>query len=158
MSARSQAKTIVLVVDDDGDIRMSLEMMLNYEGYEVWTARDGEEAVARLDKEAAAGRSADVALCDVKMPRLDGPGLLDALAQRAQRPSVIMISGHGDVPTAVDARAQPCVDLAEERAARARAGGGESCAQARAQRAVETARRERRDAPVARPGRARRGQ
>ena len=43
MIARSQAKTIVLVVDDDGDIRMSLEMMLNYEGYEVWTARDGEE-------------------------------------------------------------------------------------------------------------------
>jgi DNA-binding NtrC family response regulator len=114
MSARSQAKTIVLVVDDDGDIRMSLEMMLNYEGYEVWTARDGEEALARLDKEAAAGRSAEVALCDVKMPRLDGPGLLDALAQRAQRPSVIMISGHGDVPTAVDALRRGAVDFLEK--------------------------------------------
>ena len=114
MSARSQAKTIVLVVDDDGDIRMSLEMMLNYEGYEVWTARDGEEALARLDKEAAAGRGAEVALCDVKMPRLDGPGLLDALAQRAQRPSVIMISGHGDVPTAVDALRRGAVDFLEK--------------------------------------------
>jgi len=114
MSARSQAKTIVLVVDDDGDIRMSLEMMLNYEGYEVWTARDGEEALARLDKEALAGRNAEVALCDVKMPRLDGPGLLDALAQRAQRPSVIMISGHGDVPTAVDALRRGAVDFLEK--------------------------------------------
>ncbi len=114
MSPRSQPKTIVLVVDDDGDIRISLEMMLGYEGHEVWTARDGEEALARLDKEAQAGREADVALCDVKMPRLDGPGLLDALAQRPVRPSVIMISGHGDVPTAVDALKRGAVDFLEK--------------------------------------------
>ncbi len=114
MSPRSQPKSIVLVVDDDGDIRMSLEMMLTYEGFEVWTARDGEEALARIDKEEQAGRGADVALCDVKMPRLDGPGLLDALAQRSQRPSVIMISGHGDVPTAVDALRRGAVDFLEK--------------------------------------------
>lgn len=114
MSPRSQPKSIVLVVDDDGDIRMSLEMMLTYEGFEVWTARDGEEALARIEKEEQAGRGADVALCDVKMPRLDGPGLLDALAQRSQRPSVIMISGHGDVPTAVDALRRGAVDFLEK--------------------------------------------
>ncbi len=114
MTPRSSPKSVVLVVDDDSDIRISLEMMLGYEGYEVWTARDGEEALARIDKEAQAGRGADVALCDVKMPRLDGPGLLDALAQRPQRPSVIMISGHGDVPTAVDALRRGAVDFLEK--------------------------------------------
>ena len=38
----------ILVVDDDGDIRMALEMLLQYEGFEVWTARDGKEALARM--------------------------------------------------------------------------------------------------------------
>jgi two-component system nitrogen regulation response regulator NtrX len=114
MATRPAARKIVLVVDDDGDIRMSLEMMLSYEGYEVWTARDGEEALARLDKEAQAGRAAEVALCDVKMPRLDGPGMLDELARRPARPSVIMISGHGDVPTAVDALRRGAVDFLEK--------------------------------------------
>ncbi len=114
MATRPAARKIVLVVDDDGDIRMSLEMMLSYEGYEVWTARDGEEALARIDKEAQSGRSAEVALCDVKMPRLDGPGMLDELAKRPARPSVIMISGHGDVPTAVDALRRGAVDFLEK--------------------------------------------
>lgn len=114
MATRPAARKIVLVVDDDGDIRMSLEMMLAYEGYEVWTARDGEEALARIDKEAQSGRAAEVALCDVKMPRLDGPGMLDELAKRPARPSVIMISGHGDVPTAVDALRRGAVDFLEK--------------------------------------------
>jgi len=114
MNARAAPKPIVLVVDDDGDIRISLEMMLNYEGFEVWTARDGEEALARLDKEEQSGRSAQAALCDVKMPRIDGPGFLDALQARSQRPSVIMISGHGDVPTAVDALRRGAVDFLEK--------------------------------------------
>ena len=46
-------RATILVVDDDGDIRMALEMLLSYEGYEVWTAKDGREAVARLDAEEA---------------------------------------------------------------------------------------------------------
>jgi two-component system nitrogen regulation response regulator NtrX len=105
----------VLVVDDDGDIRVSLEMMLQYEGFEVWTARDGVEALARLEREEqTSGRTADVLLCDVKMPKLDGPGLLDALGKRAQRPAVIMISGHGDVATAVDALRRGAVDFIEK--------------------------------------------
>ena len=114
MDQPQSRRPVVIAVDDDSDIRMSLEMMLQYEGFEVWTARDGAEALARLDKEAQSGREADVALCDVKMPKLDGPGFLDALAKRERTPSVIMISGHGDVPTAVDALRRGAVDFLEK--------------------------------------------
>jgi len=110
----ARERATVLVVDDDGDIRLSLEMMLQYEGFEVWTAKDGEEALARLEREAQSGRGADLVLCDVKMPRLDGPGLLDRLQERGSQPSVIMISGHGDIATAVDALRRGAVDFLEK--------------------------------------------
>lgn len=110
----ARERATVLVVDDDSDIRMSLEMMLQYEGFEVWTAKDGAEALARLEREAQAGQAAELVLCDVKMPRLDGPGFLDGLAQQSQAPSVIMISGHGDIATAVDALRRGAVDFIEK--------------------------------------------
>ena len=114
MAQGDAAKTRVLVVDDDGEIRGALEMLLAYEGFEVWTARDGKEALARLEREAAAGAGADVVLCDVKMPGLDGPGLLDALAARPDAPPVVMISGHADVATAVDAVRRGARDFIEK--------------------------------------------
>ena len=91
----------ILIVDDDGDIRTALEMLLSYEGYEVWTARDGAEALARLDAEDANGRQAACVLSDLKMPGMDGLDLLEALSERRNAPPVVMISGHGDVQTAV---------------------------------------------------------
>ncbi|HJM57817.1 MAG: Fis family transcriptional regulator [Planctomycetes bacterium] len=96
-------RAAILVVDDEGDIRQSLEMLLTYEGYEVWTAKDGNEAIARLDREAEDGRSPVLVLTDLKMPSLDGLGLLDAIQERETAPPVILISGHGDVAVAVDA-------------------------------------------------------
>jgi two-component system nitrogen regulation response regulator NtrX len=114
MTSPQQARPRVLVVDDDGDIRMALEMMLSYEGFEVWTAKDGREALARLGREAAAGQPADVVLCDVKMPQVDGLGVLDALAQQPDPPAVVMISGHGDVATAVDAVRRGALDFIEK--------------------------------------------
>ena len=98
-----EQRAAILVVDDEGDIRQSLEMLLTYEGYEVWTAKDGTEAIARLDKEAEGGRSPVLVLTDLKMPGLDGLGLLDAIQERELAPPVILISGHGDVAVAVDA-------------------------------------------------------
>jgi two-component system nitrogen regulation response regulator NtrX len=96
-------RAAILVVDDEGDIRQSLEMLLTYEGYDVWTAKDGKEAIARLDREAEEGRSPALVLTDLKMPGLDGLGLLDAIQERESPPPVILISGHGDVAVAVDA-------------------------------------------------------
>lgn len=104
----------VLVVDDDGDIRMTLEMMLQYEGYGVWTAKNGEEALARVESEHGNGKRADVVLSDIKMPRMDGLELLERLQEHITAPQVIMVSGHGDVATAVDAVRKGAVDFIEK--------------------------------------------
>ena len=78
----------ILVVDDDGDIRLALEMLLQYEGYEVWTARDGREALARLESEAKQGHEVALVLSDLKMPGVDGLELLESLrASTPPRPS-----------------------------------------------------------------------
>jgi len=95
--------TPILVVDDDGDIRMALEMLLQYEGYEVWTAKNGKEALARLEAEREAGRRPGVVLTDLKMPEVDGLELLEAVQALPDAPPVILISGHADVATAVEA-------------------------------------------------------
>lgn len=104
----------VLVVDDEPDIRVALELLLNYEGYEVWTAKHGKEALARLDEEAGRGRRADLVLTDLKMPVLDGLELLEALLQRPSPPPVVMISGHADLATAVDAVKRGAADFLEK--------------------------------------------
>ncbi|MFT7478920.1 MAG: two-component system nitrogen regulation response regulator NtrX [Gammaproteobacteria bacterium] len=96
-------RSIVLVVDDDGDIRLALEMLLQYEGFEAWTAKDGEEAFQRIVAERAKGRSPGAVLADLKMPRLDGIGLLERVRELDGAPPVILISGHGDVAVAVEA-------------------------------------------------------
>jgi len=114
MSTSEPPRTTVLVVDDDPDICVALEMLLRYEGFEVWTAPNGKQALARLDREQAAGRRAELLLTDVKMPELDGLGLLEQVRQRPDPPAVVMISGHGDVATAVDAVRRGAIDFLEK--------------------------------------------
>ncbi|MEZ6014181.1 MAG: sigma-54 dependent transcriptional regulator [Planctomycetota bacterium] len=108
------ARKCVLVVDDDADIRLTLEMLLQYQGFEVWTAKDGAEALARVETEARAGRAPAVVLTDLKMPRMTGVELLDALQRRESPPPVILISGHGDVPVAVDAMQRGAANFLEK--------------------------------------------
>ena len=110
----SQARTTVLVIDDEGDIRQTLELLLKYEGYEVWTARDGVEGLARLEREEAAGRRVGVVLCDVKMPRMTGLEFLAALGKRTSSPPLIMISGHSELSVAVDAVKRGAADFLEK--------------------------------------------
>jgi DNA-binding NtrC family response regulator len=102
-AAPLDSRVPILVVDDDADIRLALEMTLQYQGFEVWTAKDGEEGLRRIESEEARGRRPGVVLTDLKMPRLDGMGLLEKVLARANPPPVVMISGHGDVATAVEA-------------------------------------------------------
>lgn len=104
----------ILVVDDDGDIRAALEMLLQYEGYEVITARDGRDALRRLDREEAEGREPALVLCDVKMPGMDGLSVLEKIQERKSPPPVVMISGHADVTMAVDAVRRGAVDFLEK--------------------------------------------
>lgn len=88
----------ILIVDDEKGIRRTLTEILEYEGYEVSEAQDGIEGLNEIKL-----NSYDVVFMDIKMPRLDG---MDALAQVVKfKPDlpVIMISGHGDMDTAVKA-------------------------------------------------------
>jgi two-component system, NtrC family, nitrogen regulation response regulator NtrX len=101
-------------VDDDADIRLALEMLLAYEGYEVWTAGSARAALARLDEEAGRGRLCGAVVTDVKMPGMDGLELLAILEARDDAPPVVVVSGHADVEMAVGACRQGAVDFLEK--------------------------------------------
>ncbi|MDY0102790.1 MAG: sigma-54 dependent transcriptional regulator [Lentimicrobium sp.] len=87
----------ILVIDDERSIRSTLREILEYEGYEMDEAPDGSTAL-----ELAAAEKYDVILCDIKMPQMDGIEVLDKLLVMNDTP-VVMISGHGNIETAVDA-------------------------------------------------------
>jgi two-component system nitrogen regulation response regulator NtrX len=107
-------RTPILVVDDDADIRVALEMLLQYDGFEAWTAKDGAEALARIEREETKGRKPALVLTDLKMPKLDGLQLLERLRANDAAPPVILISGHGDVATAVDAMQRGAINFLEK--------------------------------------------
>lgn len=88
----------ILVVDDEINMQVVLRAMLKKEGYEVFTAPDGREALKVL-----ADDDIDVVVTDLKMPNLDGMGLLERVAADYPAVPVIMITAHGTVATAVDA-------------------------------------------------------
>ncbi len=99
----------ILVVDDEAAIRDTLRMVLEYEGYEVVTAGDGRAALAELDAGAA-----DAILLDIKMPGMDGLEILDRIVARDGAPPVLMISGHGDIATAVECTRRGAADFLEK--------------------------------------------
>jgi ATP-dependent Lon protease len=88
----------MLVADDEKMTRMNLEHVLRKEGYEVFTAASGIEALELLEKE-----SFDVILTDLKMERVDGMGILERAKEIDPSTEVIIITGYATVPTAVEA-------------------------------------------------------
>jgi len=88
----------ILVVDDELNMRLVLKTLLNKEGYEVATASDGIEALKVLKSGGV-----NVVVTDLKMPKLDGMGLLDRVIREYPSTPVIIITAHGTVATAVDA-------------------------------------------------------
>jgi two-component system, NtrC family, nitrogen regulation response regulator NtrX len=99
----------VLVVDDEAAIRDTLRMVLEYEGYEVATAGDGRAALSELDADPV-----DAVLLDIKMAGMDGLETLDRIVARPSAPPVLMISGHGDIATAVDSTRRGATDFLEK--------------------------------------------
>ena len=99
----------VLVVDDEAAIRDTLRMVLEYEGYEVATAGDGRSALDTLEESPVSA-----VLLDIKMPGLDGLETLDRIVARETAPPVLMISGHGDIATAVECTRRGAVDFLEK--------------------------------------------
>ena len=102
-------KPLVLVVDDEAAIRDSLRMILEYEGYRVEEAGGGNEALAKV-----AALAPDALVLDVKMPEMDGLEVLRSLAARGYEMPVLVISGHGDVATAVEATRRGAYDFFEK--------------------------------------------
>lgn len=92
-------KAKILVVDDEENIRKSLKMILEYEGYQFLEAGDGEEALSLIEETI----DLDLVLLDIKLPGRDGLDILAEIKKRPYAPEVIMISGQGTIQTAVEA-------------------------------------------------------
>ena len=88
----------ILVVDDEAKMRRLLEIMLTQVGYEVLQAADGVEALAMT-----AAHTVDLVITDLRMPRLDGIGLLRQLREQDGELPVIVVTAYGSVESAVDA-------------------------------------------------------
>jgi two-component system nitrogen regulation response regulator NtrX len=102
-------KASVLVVDDEAGVRAALTGVLADEGYEVETAASGEACL-----EATARRAYDAILLDVWLPGMDGLDTLAALRQRRVDAEVIVISGHGNIESAVRAIKMGAFDFVEK--------------------------------------------
>ena len=105
----SSYRASILVVDDEAAIRDSLHMILEYEGYRVEEAGNGSLALSKV-----AERAPDAIVLDIKMPEMDGLELLKALRERGYEMPVLMISGHADVATAVEATRRGAFDFFEK--------------------------------------------
>jgi len=99
----------VLVVDDETGIREAIRMTLEYEGYRVEEARSGDEGLDKVLKTPY-----DAILLDIKMPVRDGMEILEELKQRKIMVPVVMVSGHGDISTAVECTKRGAFDFLEK--------------------------------------------
>ncbi len=88
----------ILIIDDEKSIRHSLKEILEYENYKVDEAPDGIEGIKMAEKEKY-----DIIFCDIKMPKMDGMEVLENLQSKSPESAVVMISGHGNIDTAVEA-------------------------------------------------------
>lgn len=88
----------ILVIDDERAIRNVLKDILSNEGYKIDEAADGEEGLKKF-----MATNFDVVLCDIKMPKMDGLEFLQKATEANPDVPIIMISGHGNIETAVEA-------------------------------------------------------
>ncbi len=99
----------ILVIDDEKSIRNTLKDVLEYEKHNVDVAEDGIEGLALFEKGVY-----DLVLCDIKMPKMDGLEVLQKIFAHSSNVQVIMISGHGNIETAVEAIKSGAFDFIEK--------------------------------------------
>ena len=99
----------ILVIDDEQSIRNSLKEVLEYEKYEVDLATEGREGLEMFEK-----NKYDVVLCDIKMPKMDGIEVLEEIFGQTTDVPIIMISGHGNIDTAVESIKKGAYDFIEK--------------------------------------------
>ena len=88
----------ILIIDDEKAIRKTLTEILGFEGYKIDEASDGEEGLSKFR-----AKNYDLVLCDIKMPKLDGIEFLEKAKEINPEVPIIIISGHGNIETAVEA-------------------------------------------------------
>jgi len=86
----------ILIIDDERSIRATLKEILEFEKYLVETAQDGIEGYKMAEE-----KNFDLIFCDIKMPKIDGIETLKKIVENNILTPVVMISGHGDIETAV---------------------------------------------------------
>lgn len=99
----------ILIIDDERAIRRALREILEFEDFQVDEAENGVEGL-----EKAKNTLYDIIFCDIKMPQMDGMEVLDALVSQKIDSPVIMISGHGNIETAVEAIKKGAFDFIEK--------------------------------------------
>lgn len=105
----STDKPLILVVDDEPDIRELIKDILEDENYQVEIAANGEEAKAAFDEKLP-----DLVLLDIWMPDIDGITLLKEFKEQNKTVTIVMMSGHGTIETAVEATRLGAVDFIEK--------------------------------------------
>lgn len=99
----------ILIVDDERSIRNSLKEILEHEEYTIETAENGHQALETLKQ-----KQIDLVLCDIKMPQMDGIELLSIIQKEYTSMPVVMISGHGDIETAVECLKKGAYDFLQK--------------------------------------------
>lgn len=99
----------ILIIDDEKAIRRALREILEFEGFEIEEAENGKEGF-----EKATSTVFDLIFCDIKMPQMDGMEVLDALMKANSETPIILISGHGNIETAVQAIKNGAFDFIEK--------------------------------------------
>lgn len=95
----------ILIVDDEAGIRLTLQEALNREGYRVFTAKNGREALKQIE-----AQTFDLALIDLRLGDIEGTEVLAALSQQSPDTVAIMLTGHASLETAVEALRQGAHD------------------------------------------------
>jgi two-component system, NtrC family, nitrogen regulation response regulator NtrX len=102
-------KAKILIVDDEEAIRNSLRMTFEYEGYTCLLAANGPAALKIAERDGP-----DLIFLDIKMPQMDGLEVLKKLRESPNAPPVVILSGHGNVATAVEATKLGAFDFIEK--------------------------------------------
>lgn len=97
------------MIDDEKSIRNTLKDILGFEGYQVEMAENGI-----IGLELVKSTDFDIILCDIKMPEMDGLEVLEQIMQIKPESTVVMISGHGTIDTAVEAIKKGAFDFIEK--------------------------------------------
>ncbi len=102
---REEQNGAILIVDDDRSLREFLEIFFAKEGFRVFTAGDGEEALKLLEK-----TSVDLVLADIRMPKVDGLKFLKLLRRKGLKLPIIMITAYASLDSAVEAKKEGAFD------------------------------------------------